>query len=137
MSAVQKVQEAIERGIHLKPEVGGFPYLAKAIAEAGVLYNHWYLPGCSSVYLLDDGTAVVFQGTPLLNGMQEISAFNKEALIVALRIDQAGNSTFAEFLQSAWSAGVLSYTVDFTKRTVSYFGSRGESYIEEYPEVRL
>lgn len=58
-------------------------------------------------------------------------------LAEALRKDQAGNSTFPEFLLGAWNAGVTSYTVDFTKRTVSYYGIKGECYVEEYPEVTL
>jgi uncharacterized protein YbcV (DUF1398 family) len=53
-------------------------------------------------------------------------------LIVALRTDQAGNSSFPEFLEAAWQAGVVRYDVDFENRTVTYIGILGESYVEGY-----
>lgn len=40
-------------------------------------------------------------------------AFDEAALIKGLRADQAGETTFAEFLNNAWQAGVVSYEVDF------------------------
>ncbi|MEQ1723098.1 MAG: DUF1398 family protein, partial [Pseudobdellovibrio sp.] len=81
--------------------------------------------------------AVVQQGTPLTTGLHEISKFDREALITALRTDQEGKSTFPEFLQSAWKAGVVGYDVDFLERKVTYYGPGGESYLEEYPSVEL
>ena len=59
----------------------------------------------------------------------------RDALVKALRTDQAGNSTFPEFLMSAWQAGVVRYEIDFIVRTVSYFGCHGETYVEAYPAV--
>jgi uncharacterized protein YbcV (DUF1398 family) len=32
----------------------------------------------------------------------------------------------------SWRAGVVRYEVDFRVRTVSYYGCRGEVYVEEY-----
>jgi uncharacterized protein YbcV (DUF1398 family) len=37
------------------------------------------------------------QGVPLVSGAVDVPAFDRDALIVALRIDQAGESTFPEF----------------------------------------
>ena len=54
-----------------------------------------------------------------------------------LRTDQAGQSTFPEFLKASWDAGCIRYVVDFTTRTVSYCGSNAESYVDEYPAVTL
>ena len=42
-----------------------------------------------------------------------------------------------EFLNAAWQAGVVSYTVDFEKRSVCYFGVLGESYTENYPAIEI
>jgi len=81
--------------------------------------------------------SVVQQGTPLVTGLHEVPRFDREALIAALRMDQAGKSTFPEFLQSAWKAGVTGYDVDFSARRVVYYGVGGESYLEEYPAVEL
>ena len=132
--AVQNLLAAQEFAMSKRPKVGGFPYLAEVLRQAGVTRNLWSLPSCQSVYLTAEG-AVVSQGTPLISGNADIPKFDREALIRALRIDQAGQSTFPEFLKASWEAGVVSYVVDFEKRKVSYFGVLGESYVEEYPEV--
>ena len=80
---------------------------------------------------------MVMQGTPLISGTADVPRFNREALIAALRTDQAGNSTFPEFLMATWRAGVVRYDVDFAARTCSYFGCDGESYVENYPAANL
>jgi uncharacterized protein YbcV (DUF1398 family) len=77
------------------------------------------------------------QGTPLVAGTVDVPRFDRDALIAALRRDQAGNSTFPEFLAAAWHAGVIRYEVDFAQRTVTYFGCTDESYLEQYPAVDL
>ena len=108
--------------------------MAETLRRAGVKRNFWFLPSCQSVYLTDEGP-VVQQGTPLLSGMVDIPRFDKDALIAALRRDQAGEGTFPEFLLASWRAGVLRYDVDFVKRTVSYYGASGEEYLESFPAV--
>jgi len=67
----------------------------------------------------------------------DVPAFDQDALIAALRIDQAGEITFPEFLEESWRAGVIRYDVDFGARTVAYFGCNGEAYIEAYPAVEI
>jgi uncharacterized protein YbcV (DUF1398 family) len=75
------------------------------------------------------------RGTPLVSGTVDVPRFDREALIQALRTDQAGKSTFPEFLAASWRAGVVRYDVDFASRSVSYYGSNGEEYVEAYPAV--
>lgn len=75
------------------------------------------------------------QGAPLVNGAVDVPRFDEEALIKALRVDQAGESTFPEFLNATWLAGVVRYDVDLEARTVAYKGCNGEEYIEAYPAV--
>lgn len=132
----EKLTEAQKYGMSIRPKVGGFPVLAEVLRQAGVQMNRWTLPSCQSVYLMKDGS-VVQQGTPLVTGIHEIPPFDKEALITALRTDQEGRSTFPEFLQAAWKAGVIGYDADFALRKVTYYGSTGECYSEEYPAVEL
>jgi hypothetical protein len=72
-----------------------------------------------------------------VNGAADVPAFDREALVRALRADQAGNSSFPEFLAAAWRAGVVRYDVDFAARTVIYVGCAGEEYVESYPAVPL
>lgn len=134
--AIQNLEEAIKRAMAIRPKAGGFPYLAETLRQAGVTRNFWYLPACESLYLTELGP-VVMQGKPLLSGAADVAAFDPQALVTALRRDQAGNSTFPEFLVSAWLAGVVRYEVDFIARTVSYYGCHGEVYVEDYPAVSV
>jgi uncharacterized protein YbcV (DUF1398 family) len=119
-----------------RPRVGGFPYLAEVLRKAGVTRNVWSLPSCQSLYLTQEGP-VVMQGVPLVQGAVDVPAFDEEALIKTLRVDQAGESTFPEFLDASWRAGVVRYDVDLEGRTVAYQGCNGEEYIEAYPAVAV
>jgi uncharacterized protein YbcV (DUF1398 family) len=134
--AIVNLENAMKRAAEIRPKVGGFPYLAEALRRAGVSRNIWELPACQSLFLTEEGS-VVMQAAPLANGMMDVPIFNREALIAALRTDQAGESTFPEFLQASWRAGVVRYDVDFDRRTVAYYGCNGEEYIEEYPAVEI
>ena len=130
--AIENLKSAQQRAMAGRPKVGGFPYLAETLRRAGVTRNLWSLPACQSLYLTEGGP-VMMQGTPLTDGMVDVPRFDREALIVALRADQAGESTFPEFLMAAWKAGVVRYDVDFVGRNVTYYGAGGESYVESYP----
>ena len=134
--AIENLQAAQKRAMAIRPKVGGFPYLAEALRQAGVTRNFWYLPACQSLFLTNDGP-VVNQGAPLVSGIADVPSFDREALIRALRTDQAGESTFPEFLAASWRAGIVRYDVDFAARTVAYYGCNGELYVESYPAVDL
>jgi len=134
--AIENLQQAMERAAAIRPKVGGFPYLAETLRQAGASRNLWCLPSCQSMFLTAEGP-VVMQGTPLASGMMDVPAFDREALIRALRTDQAGESTFPEFLAASWRAGVVRYDVDFAARTVAYYGCNGEEYVEAYPAVDI
>jgi uncharacterized protein YbcV (DUF1398 family) len=134
--AIDNLQAAQQRAMALRPKVGGFPYLAETLRQAGVTRNLWFLPACQSLYLTEEGPVLTL-GTPLISGTADVPPFDREALIAALRTDQAGNSTFPEFLASCWRAGVVRYDVDFTTRTVAYHGCYGEEYMEDYPAVNV
>jgi uncharacterized protein YbcV (DUF1398 family) len=134
--AIESLQSAQQRAMAGRPEVGGFPYLAETLRRAGVTRNIWSLPSCQSLYLTEKGP-VVFQGSPLVIGMADVPPFSRDALITALRTDQAGNSTFPEFLIATWRAGVVKYDVDFAARTCTYYGVGEEQYVESYPAVEV
>jgi uncharacterized protein YbcV (DUF1398 family) len=135
-TAIENLQAAQQRAMAGRPQVGGFPYLAETLRRAGVTRNHWFLPSCQSLYLTQDGP-VVTQGTPLISGTADVPPFDQEALVAALRTDQAGKSTFPEFLLATWRAGVVRYDVDFAARTCTYYGCEGEKYLEDYPAVSI
>jgi uncharacterized protein YbcV (DUF1398 family) len=132
--AIENLEAAQRKATAIRPKVGGFPYLAETLRQAGVTRNIWSLPSTQSLFITSKGS-VVMQGTPLVSGTVDVPPFDREALIVALRTDQAGRSTFPEFLASSWRAGVVRYDVDFAARTVSYYGSNGKEYVEAYPAV--
>jgi len=136
MCITEKLIEAQKYAMSIMPKVGGFPILAEVLRQAGIQTNRWSLPSCQSIYLMKDGS-VVQQGIPLVTGTYEIPKFDREALINALRTDQNGQSTFPEFLESTWKAGVVGYDVDFTCRKVTYYGVNGECYLEEYQAVEV
>jgi uncharacterized protein YbcV (DUF1398 family) len=134
--AIANLEAAQQRAMAGRPKVGGFPYLAETLRRAGVKSNVWFLPACESLYLTDEGSVVV-QGTPLLLGAADVPRFDRDALIQALRVDQAGESTFPEFLVASCQAGVIRYDVDLTARTVIYYGCHDESYVETYPAMEI
>lgn len=133
-SATENLKLAQQRAMAKRPVVGGFPVLAEVLRQAGVRRNIWHLPSAQSLYLTDLGP-VISQGTPLLTGFSEVPPFNRDKLIEALRADQSGRSTFGEFLQAAWDAGVVRYEVDFDARVVTYLGVCGTTYEESYSSV--
>ena len=135
-NAIDNLMKAMERAAAIRPKVGGFPYLAETLRQAGLTHNVWSLPACQSLFLTTQGP-VVMQGTPLVSGAADVPTFDRQALIAALRVDQAGQSTFPEFLEATWRAGVVRYDVDFAARTVAYQGCNGEEYIEAYPAVEI
>ena len=135
-NAIDVLQQAMGKAMENRPQVGGFPFLAQYLKEAGVIRNVWHLPSCQSLYITKQGSVMV-QGTPLVAGTVDVPAFDKAALIAALRIDQAGQSSFPDFLNAAWLAGVIRYDVDFDANLVIYYGALGETYRESYPVVTL
>jgi uncharacterized protein YbcV (DUF1398 family) len=135
-TAIENLQAAQQRAMAGRPKLGGFPYLAETLRRAGVTRNQWFLPACQSLYLTQDGPVVV-QSTPLLSGTVDVPRFDREALIAALRTDQAGKGTFPEFLLACWHAGIVRYDVDFAARTCTYYGCEDERYMESYLAARV
>jgi uncharacterized protein YbcV (DUF1398 family) len=126
------LQAAQHAAVSKRPAAQGFPHLAEVLRRAGVRTNTWWLPAMQSLYETDLGSVMVL-GDPLVDGMSDVAPFDQGALVAALRADQAGEMTFAEFAAAAWRAGVLRYVVDLANRTCTYFGLDGETYVESYP----
>jgi uncharacterized protein YbcV (DUF1398 family) len=130
--AIENLEAAFQKAMAIRPKIGGFPYLAETLRQAGVRRNIWSLPACQSLYLTEHGQVVTI-GAPLASGTLDVPPFDRDALIAALRTDQAGNGTFPEFLAASWRAGVVRYDVDFAARTVAYYSCNDEQYVEAYP----
>jgi uncharacterized protein YbcV (DUF1398 family) len=89
-----------------------------------------------SCYDTQLGTVVV-AASPLFNGMADVPPFDQTALVNALRADQDGQTTFPQFAEAAWRAGVVRWVVALGDRTCTYFGSGDHTYVEEYAAVDL
>lgn len=133
---IGSITAAQERGMSVRPRVGGFPFLAESLRQAGVREYQFDVPSASAVLVTDAGT-VLQPGTALRSQMTVVPPFDRDAVRESLRADQAGETTFPEFVESTFRAGVVRYTVDLDERTCTYLGVRGESYIEHYPVVEL
>ncbi|MFF9983195.1 DUF1398 family protein [Streptomyces erythrochromogenes] len=136
IDAISHLQAALERGAAVRPKVGGFPHLAESLRRAGVSHCRMAVPSNAFLYLTEHGNVVV-QGEPLVTGFAAAPAFDRAGLIEALRADQAGETTFPEFVRGCWNAGIVWYDVDTAARTCTYYGADGESYTEDYPSVVL
>ncbi|MET8100797.1 DUF1398 family protein [Streptomyces sp. NPDC005236] len=134
--AIDNLRAALARAEAVRPKAGGFPYLAESLRLAGVSGCRMTVPSNAMLYLTAAGPVAV-QGEPLITGMVGIPPFDREALIAALRADQAGRTTFPEFVQGCWAAGIVTYDVDLTARTCTYHGADGDSYVESYAAVEL
>ncbi|MEU1407919.1 DUF1398 family protein [Streptomyces sp. NPDC005728] len=130
------LQAALERATAIRPKVGGFPYLAESLRQAGVTHCRMAVPSNAMLYLTDAGSVAV-QGEPLVTGMVDVPPFDREALITALRSDQAGQTTFPKFVRGCWQAGIVCYDVDLIARTCTYYGADGDNYVETYPTVEI
>ncbi|WP_329201679.1 MULTISPECIES: DUF1398 family protein [unclassified Streptomyces] len=134
--AISRLHAAMERGAAARPKVGGFPYLAESLRQAGVTHCRMAVPSNAFLYLTRHGDIVV-QGEPLVTGFTLAPQFDEAAVIAALRADQAGETTFHEFVRGCWNAGIVWYDVDTATRTCTYYGANGDSYTEDYPSVTL
>ncbi len=78
---MSKAQEKLNNAMHYafanRPEVGGFPFLAECLAQAGVTKNIWNLPSAQSIYIMESGS-VVSQGKPLIESLSDVADFDKE-----------------------------------------------------------
>ena len=130
------VQNAQRKAAEIRPEISAFPVLAEVLRRAGIHRNEWTLPAGQSVYVTDIG-AVVQPAMSLVSEMSDVPAFDRDAVIGAIRADQAGHTTFPEFLAAIWAAGVTGYVADFDERTVTYSGIDSSTYVESYPAVEI
>ena len=60
--------------------------------------------------------------------------FNASAIQKAIRLYQSKDTTYMEFLEQLAEAGVQSYRVDMSERTITCMGASGEKYVEKVPD---
>ena len=136
MRLLNNLENAIARSENARPKIGGFPYLAECLRQEGFTKNIWCLPSGDSFYFSKEESLVV-PGKSLINGVSQTPLFSERELITTLRADQAGLTTFPEFLMNTWKSGVVKYEVNFIERYVIYYGSNEEEYREIYPVIEI
>ena len=134
--AIDNLTEAQKFAMSIRPKVGGFPYLAQGLRAAGVTRNSWCLR-LVNLYLSLNLALSCNQASSLISGACEVARFKRDSLFHALRTDQAGKSSFPEFLKSSREAGVVNNDVDLENRKVTCHGVHGESDVEAYPAVEI
>lgn len=84
-----------------------------------------------TTYHLADDTTLILQMEPT---EQNINALFTAAHIQAIiKAAQQGLIMYPEFKQRSMQAGCIGYTVWIAGRHVSYYGRKGESHVEHFP----
>ena len=133
---IETIDAAAAHGAAVRPKIAGFPFIAEALRAAGVTKYLFDVPSATVIYVTDDGV-VIGPGQLIRTEKTVIPPFDSGKLVAAIRTDQRGESTFPEFVEESFLAGVVRYEVDTAARTCTYIGGRGESHVEEYPAVDL
>jgi uncharacterized protein YbcV (DUF1398 family) len=85
-----------------------------------------------TVYYLPDGETLEI---PLSMPDVAIAAsFDADALKAAIRGSQQGLVKYPRFKQLSAAAGCIGYTVWIAGRHVTYFGRKGETHVERFPD---
>ena len=85
-----------------------------------------------STYYLPDGDTLDLD-TPMPD-MAIAQDFDAAALLAAIRGAQQGVVMYPEFKKLSRQAGCVGYTVWIAGRHVSYFGRKGETHVERFPD---
>lgn len=135
MSAYELVAAAQARGFAARPKIEGFPYLAEALREAGVLRLEFFVPTATSLFTTTAGFAVI-PASPVVTEPSDVPAWDESALLAAIEADKQGGE-FPAFVAACWQAGVIRWIVDTSARTCTYYSAAEDEYAEHYRAVTL
>ena len=85
-----------------------------------------------TTYYLPDGDTLALD-TPMPD-VDIAMDFDAAALQAAIRGAQQGSVMYPQFKQLSRQAGCVGYTVWIAGRHVSYFGRKGETHVERFPD---
>lgn len=125
-SIIREVSQASSEGrIH-------FGQVVARLVTAGVeSYAADYRARRTAYYLPDGQTLDIPLDMP---DVAIASDFDVQALQAAIRGSQRGEVKYPEFKRLSCAAGCLGYTVWIAGRHVTYFGRRGETHVERFPD---
>jgi uncharacterized protein YbcV (DUF1398 family) len=90
------------------------------------------VPVVPLTYFLSNGEALDLNFEKPKNGIAE--NFNANAIRTAILGAQQGKVMYPEFKELSQAAGCIGYTVWITGRHVTYYGKKGETHVERFPE---
>ncbi|MBL8389852.1 MAG: DUF1398 family protein [Hydrogenophaga sp.] len=85
-----------------------------------------------ATYFLPDGDSLDLAFGKPAEGIAEV--FDGDGVRAAIRGAQRGEVMYPEFKALTQRAGCAGYTVWIAGRHVSYFGRRGETHVERFPD---
>jgi len=110
-----------------------FGQIVGALVEAGVESYYADFRAAATTYYMPSGEAIA---VPLHASTEQIAdAFSAQAMQEAVRGAQRGVVKYPEFLRLSHRAGCIGYMVWISGRHVSYFGRRGETHVERFPDA--
>jgi uncharacterized protein YbcV (DUF1398 family) len=100
--------------------------------EAGVeSYCVDYRARAATYYLDNDEVlSLTMESSPVAIGR----AFDAKAVREAIRGAQAGAVMYPEFKRLSMQAGCIGYTAWIAGRQVTYYGRKGETHVERFPD---
>jgi len=116
-----------------KVEKWPYPKIFNSLKDAGVEHYETKVANHEITYF---GGGKSFQ-EPITSEVVTLAIsdqFNENAVQEAIRSNQSKGSTYMEFLEGIAGAGVNSYQVDMSERTVTYMAANGEKYVEKVPD---
>jgi len=124
-SIIRETLEASNEGrIHFGQVIGN-------LVEAGVeSYSVDYRCGRVTYYLPGGETLTLELGVAKSNIADEFSA---QGIKVAILGAQQGEIMYPEFKRISQEAGCIGYTVWITGKHVTYYGRKGETHVEYFP----
>ncbi len=100
--------------------------------QAGVeSYVADYRTQRTTYYLPDGDTLSLDTPMPKVDIAQD---FDATALLAAIRGAQQGTVMYPQFKKLSRQAGCIGYTVWIAGRHVSYYGRKGETHVERFPD---
>lgn len=112
-----------------------FPEVVRRLMEVGVeSYFCDLANGAETFYTVDGKTHREAMVLPLRPIAED---FSPGDLVAAIRGAQADTIRYPEFMKRSAAAGVIGYWAFLTGKKVIYFGRKGDTHVEEFPNAKL
>ncbi|MGD9631990.1 MAG: DUF1398 family protein [Pirellulales bacterium] len=110
-----------------------FPEIVARLAAIGVERYHADYTRLEKTFYFDDGESIV---TTIPHDAQVVSHdFSAQAVEAAVRQSQRNEHTFSDFVRKTIAAGCVGYCVHIAGRHAVYFGRKGETHVEQFPNA--